>query len=354
MCKGVINISSPHSNAWLRQFPEGKAVWGEWKFIFNADSEVYDYLVIFDDLHAPVQLRCRPENTIHLSVEPPIVLRYPERFLRQFSWVVTQDKRIKHPGVIYGQPGLTWFIGRQPGLNEAEKALSFKCLEDLFDMPKTKLISVIASNKAFTPDHAKRLIFAKKLKKYYGDKIDFYGRGFTQMDDKLDALQNYRFNVVLENSSVDDYFSEKLTDCVIAGTYPIYYGCPNLESYFPASSFARIDINDFGKSVEVIDNALAGELDRVNREKLRHARDLAMNKFNLYPMLVELIENIEAGKYGKPTQPLRLDSNLLPHDSEQYKAKIALTLRGRLNNLANNNIIFDILRHVYKIARGSI
>jgi hypothetical protein len=289
-----------------------------------------------------------------LSVEPPVVYRYCESFLRQFSWVVTQDRRIKHPGVIYGQPGLTWFIGIQFGLNKGEKTLSFKCLEDLFDMPKTKLISVIASNKTFTPDHAKRLIFAKKLKEHYGDKIDFYGSGFTQTDDKLDALQNYRFNVVLENSSVNDYFSEKFIDCVIAGTYPIYYGCPNLESYFPASSFVRIDINDFAKSVEVIDNALECNLDRVNREKLRHARDLAMNTFNLYPMLVELIEGIEAGKYGKTTQPLNLDSNLLPYNSEQYKAKIALSLKGRLIALANNNIIFDIFRRAYKIVRAFV
>jgi hypothetical protein len=352
MCKGIINISSPHANAWLRQFPDGKAVWDGWHFIFNADNKAYDYLVIFDDLHAPIKLRCNPENTIHLAVEPPTVLRYPESFLRQFAWAVSQDKRIKHPGVIYGQPGLTWFIGWQPGSGDTKTTISFKSLEDLFDFPKTKLISVIASNKAFTPDHAKRLSFAMKLKEHYGDKIDFYGRGFNKMDDKLEALRDYRFNVVLENSSVEDYFSEKFTDCVIAGTYPIYYGCPNLESYFPSSSFVRIDVNDFSKSVEVIDNALAEGLDIINRENLRLARDLAMNKYNLFPMLVELIMNIEVGKYGKSTRPLSLDCQLLPYNSDQFKVKIAQTLRGRLSYLANNNVVFGLLRRVYNLVRS--
>jgi hypothetical protein len=39
------------------------------------------------------------------------------------------------------------------------------------------------------------------------------------------------FQVVIENSSRNGYFTEKLIDCLITGTVPIYYGCPNLEDY---------------------------------------------------------------------------------------------------------------------------
>jgi len=352
----VINISSPHTNAWLRQFPHGKPEWNGWRFVFNEESCDYDYLVVFDDLHAPIKPLFRPENTIHLATEPPSVHSYAVPFLGQFSWIVTQDTRVKHPGVIYSQPGLTWFIGWKPGSLEDHSTLNFEQLHDLFEAPRTKLLSVISSNKAFTPEHAKRLHFAKKLKEHYGDKIDFFGRGFTQMDDKLDALRDYRFNVVLENSSADHYFSEKFTDCVIAGAYPLYFGCPNLDQYFPQGSFLRIDIENFEKSILMIDAAIAEGLDKKNRNELRLARDLAMYKHNLFPMLVKLIEGIEAGKYGPAAKPVLLDDSLLPFGSERFKTLLtpamASSFRSRLSGLANRNPFFAHLRTAYRLIRG--
>jgi len=352
----VVNISSPHTNAWLRQFPHGKPEWNGWRFVFNQDTCDYDYLVAFDDLHAITKLRCRPENTIHLATEPPSVHSYDAKFLGQFSWILSQDTRVDHPGVIHGQPGLTWFIGWKPGSREDQSTLNFEQLYELFDLPKTKLLSVIASNKDFTPEHAKRLHFAKKLKEHYGEKIDFFGRGFNQMDDKLDALRDYRFNVVLENSSTDHYFSEKFTDCVIAGTYPLYCGCPNLDQYFPEGSFLRIDIENFEKSILMIDAAIADGLDKENRNELRLARDLAMHKHNIFPMLVDLIEGIEAGKYGPAAKPVLLDDSLLPFGSERYKTLLTpamgTSFRSRLNSLANSNPFFAGLRTAYRTIRG--
>lgn len=49
---------------------------------------------------------------------------------------------------------------------------------------KTKLISVITSNKAFTKGHLKRIEFVEKLKAYYGDKLDVFGQGFNSFEDK--------------------------------------------------------------------------------------------------------------------------------------------------------------------------
>jgi hypothetical protein len=215
-------------------------------------------------------------------------------------------------------------------------------------IPKKKLISVIASNKTITPEHVKRLNFAKKLKEHYGNKIDFYGRGFNNMNDKLDALSDYRFNVVLENSNFDDYFTEKFTDCVIAGTFPIYWGCPNLENYFPTSSFVRIDINNFNQSIEVIDTVIKQEFDKINREKLGIARDLAMRKHNIFPMLVDLIKNIAAGKFEK--QPKRFSLNrdmLLLNSALYYKQK---TIMGCLKYLVGKSF-FKVLFNFYKITK---
>jgi len=40
------------------------------------------------------------------------------------------------------------------------------------------------------------------------------------------------FHVAIENSQWPNYFTEKLIDCFVTGTVPIYWGCPNVGDFF--------------------------------------------------------------------------------------------------------------------------
>jgi len=354
----IINISTIHHDTspvhripWTRHSPEANLGWNGWRFIINGDKEDYDYLVVADDLHAPIKLRCAPERTIHAGGEPPSVHRYRPSFLRQFAWVITQDTRIRHPGRILHQPGLAWFIGWQPNSANPNGVMSYKELEALFDVPKTKLISVISSNKTISSDHLKRFEFVKKLKAHYGEKIDLYGRGHAPIEDKLTALKEYRFHVALENSSFNHYFSEKLTDCVIAGAYPIYYGCPNLKEYFPRDSFVRININRFASCIRIIDDAIRRALDKRNRRALRTARDLAMQKHNFLPMIINIINGIEAGKYGSTRPPETYNGEMLPFGHQKFHTlfgpKYVHPVRKFLRSLIKKYGFFRFLYGIY-------
>jgi len=91
---------------------------------------------------------------------------------------------------------------------------------------KTKLVSMIASNKQMCEGHMKRLQFVEKFK----DKLDFYGRGFNEIEYKEEALADYMFSVAIENNN--EYFSEKLLDCFLTGTIPIYHGTSSVGKWF--------------------------------------------------------------------------------------------------------------------------
>jgi len=43
---------------------------------------------------------------------------------------------------------------------------------------------------------------------------------------------DYQFSLVIENSRQKNYFSEKLIDCLITKTIPVYWGCPNISDWF--------------------------------------------------------------------------------------------------------------------------
>ena len=109
---------------------------------------------------------------------------------------------------------------------------------------KTKLVSMIASNKRMCEGHARRLQFVDKFR----DKLDFYGRGFNEISCKDDGLRAYMFSVGIENAVYDTYFTEKLTDCFACGTIPIFYGCKGVTEYFNEDGIIFLD-DDFDLSM---------------------------------------------------------------------------------------------------------
>lgn len=104
---------------------------------------------------------------------------------------------------------------------------------------KTKLVSMIASNKSWLPGHINRLDWVDKLK----NKVDLYGTGRPfQLVDKEDGLRDYMFSVSIENDYSDNYFTEKLTDNFVMGTVPIYLGSRSVvDKYFDSRGVIFLD-----------------------------------------------------------------------------------------------------------------
>lgn len=92
--------------------------------------------------------------------------------------------------------------------------------------PKSELVSIIASNKSHLQGHQQRLHMIDQLKEY----APLFGRGFNEIEFKEEALANYMFSVAIENA--DNWFTEKLLDCFLTGTIPIYYGTPSVGKWF--------------------------------------------------------------------------------------------------------------------------
>jgi hypothetical protein len=113
--------------------------------------------------------------------------------------------------------------------------------ESKYDIyPKTKLCSMIASQKQMCPGHLYRWHIAGQM--IQSGRVDVMGgaHGTPKFGidssvihpDKSAGLKDYMFSVVMENASYDHYFTEKLTDCFALGTVPIYWGPPSIGKYF--------------------------------------------------------------------------------------------------------------------------
>lgn len=109
---------------------------------------------------------------------------------------------------------------------------------------KTRLVSMITSNKRMCQGHIDRLEWVEKFK----DKIDLYGRGFNEIKYKEEGLCDYMYSIAIENGQYETYYTEKLLDCFATGTIPIYLGAPDIGNHFNSDGIITLT-DDFDISM---------------------------------------------------------------------------------------------------------
>ena len=94
--------------------------------------------------------------------------------------------------------------------------------------------------------------------------------------DKITTLSGYKFSLCYENlASEPGFITEKIFDCLVAKTVPIYLGATNIENYIDPASFidrrqfktdqeladfiTSINEKSYNKYLEAMDKCLAGE-----------------------------------------------------------------------------------------------
>ena len=287
-----------------RQTSNHSGIWDNCHFIINQQVSECDYWVVCENLINPEETLCPKENTILITHEPPTLGKYRTLFLKQFATVITCHKNIRHKNPIFQQQGLPWHVGRRQR-NHVNLSWSkdYDELISIDQFSKDKEISVISSSKDGTDGHRQRLEFIRILKDYFGERIDIFGRGINEIEDKWDALVRYKYHIALENCAVDDYWTEKLSDAYLAGCYPIYYGCPNIEKYFDIPSLARIDLTQPDQAIHIIESCLKENRYENARQYIKNARKDILNKYNVFPMVCNLINknqrNLDNVKYSK-------------------------------------------------------
>jgi hypothetical protein len=287
-----------------RQTPNHSGIWDNCQFIINQQVSECDYWVVCENLINTEETICPKENTILITHEPPTLGKYRALFLKQFATVITCHKNIKHKNPIFQQQGLPWHVGRmQRNHVNLSWSKDYDELSSVDQFRKDKEISVVSSSKDGTIGHRQRLEFIRILKDYFGEKIDIFGHGINEIEDKWDALARYKYHIALENCAVDDYWTEKLSDAYLAGCYPIYYGCPNIKKYFDVSSLAKIDITRPDQAIHIIEACLKEHRYENAQQHIKNARENILNKYNVFPMVCSVINtdkhNLNNAKYAK-------------------------------------------------------
>ena len=281
-----------------RQTPRHSGVWDNVEFTMETVTAC-DYVLVLNGAKESTTVCCPPRHVWSLVQEPPAEFhralhRIPAYSARMFT---TDPERVETP-YVHSQAALPWHVDRD-----------YDYLSTCTVPEKTRPLSWITSTIRMLRGHRDRMAFLESIR----DKLplDLWGRGIRPLADKWEGLASYQYSLAIENYSNPFYWTEKLADCFLAWTMPVYYGCTRITDYFPAEAMIQIDIHQPEIAIGKINEAIANNAWKHNLSAIAHARELVLNRYQLFPFMVEQIRRFESidGAVSAPPQSVLIEPN---------------------------------------------
>jgi len=248
------------SELWTSLFPQANPVIGDIKFTFDLNAQDYDWLVVYEGLPPLINdnkinriepLACARKNTLLITTEPSSI-------------------RLDGPGGQY---------------------ISYDTLLAQTPLPKTKVISTICSTKQMSHTvHAKRYEFVMALKQRMTD-LDVFGRGINPVDEKSQAMDDYRYHIAIENHIEPGHWTEKLADSFLAFCLPFYFGDPDYAKAFPKDSVIPINIYNLDEAETIIRNSIAQNAYEKRLPAIIEARRRVLTQHNIMIEIANIVKS---------------------------------------------------------------
>jgi hypothetical protein len=321
----VIKLTTPWQQDYISQTPSGKAVFDNYRFEINNDCAECDCWLIWGGLSHPETVNVYPENVIYITDEAHDQRVFTEEFLQQFINIASVRKDVVAKNLYPIHEFAPWYFNK-----------SYDFLSVLEPPIKTKNISVISSNLTWLPGHKKRFDFVNGLIAHFKDKVDVYGRGFNEIPDKYDALIDYKYSVAIENNCMPGYFTEKISECFLAYTMPVYYGCPDIHNYYDCKSMINIDINDYQGAFKKIEELIETDPYHQYLPFVEGSRQKFLHTYHMFPAMIELVKNMnKTEKRRKPTDYVRFfpENDFIKNSSKSARNNVLLSGGIKFKNI---------------------
>jgi hypothetical protein len=265
-----------------RQTPNVSMVWKDMVFT-EEDIPECDYLVILDKPGKDISIKVNKDNIIHLCLEPPNEVSKYRQYANTNAGIIFNQLDIKRNNIL-SHGALPWHINK----NYDELT---QCTPEL--LKKDNKIVWITSNQNTSKGHNERMKFLERIKPL--PCMEIKGRGFEEVEDKWDVLSKSKYAIAYENFQNDYYWTEKIADCFLSYTLPLYFGCNRISDFFPEKSFIQIDPKD--KHIELfLSELVTSRKWEQNIDAIIEARNLVLNRYQLFPFIYSAIENRKNSK----------------------------------------------------------
>lgn len=302
---------------YLRKMTPGQS--GKWKDIVAVTTpDEADFCIVMDGTNE----KTPPERTIYFGEHPKIEEQGLSPAFRTFENkpCLARIRLDKHLNL--GE----WWLG-----------YTYDELINLQPPQKPKSIACIMTYQEHNAMYAQRVKFMEFLVKSLGHKgIDLFGRpeqrflsnitlqkvykgplGCNDPDGKAgqhtsgkEILKDYQYSLEFDVGPTKNYLSERFYDALLLWCIPFYFGSTNVQDFIPSAAFHQIDIYNLSKEqIERIKtmwdydwlkgiqiDSSKGTAPSTILHSVEAARDLLLNKYQIWPAIHHVINNLDKYK----------------------------------------------------------
>jgi hypothetical protein len=228
---------------------------GYGKDIYITTDDDYSHAILLNTA-MPVLKPIPKENVIGLAYEPPMFLGLSMEFVEYAKKHISK-----------------YYIGNKYDLPdpfvEGYAYMSFTLPPSYLPPKNNNTMSIMVSKKEFAPGHKYRHLLVQRILSSHLP-IDIYGKGCEYYKSlcvsntnvscikgefvDIEPYSTYDFHICIENYKTSHYFSEKIINPLLCSTTPVYWGCENIESYFPGNAILLTGSVD--ADMEILKNVL--------------------------------------------------------------------------------------------------
>ena len=235
------------------------------------------------------------KRTIYIQIEPEAIIPAANSIIHnsdKYSFILTFNayvlKTCKNAyKYIYGT---TWI--QESEYNSVKPA------------DKKFMITSVTGSKLMAPGHHFRQVVYNEQLRITSIPTCFYISGNSgtlkqikqnptlSRESKLELFKTSQFSLVIENSMQENYFTEKLCDCLITKTIPVYSGCPNISDFFDTTGWIIINNYSFDE--------LLMKLNTLTEDYYMKHMDIVEKNLNTVKKYIDFTENINNGLRSIP------------------------------------------------------
>lgn len=207
-------------------------------YIVPENDNSYTHVVIWNTAMPSIPSHIPKKNVIGLAFEPIVYLRLTPQFIEYARRYIE-----------------TYYIGDTNGLpkpfEEGNAYLPYNPPRPTIPL-KSNVMSLVVSHKKSLFGHKYRHQLLKYIL-HHKFPIDVFGTGVKKHRyehfmsetikgpfERYEPYDNYLFNIAIENTDSNHYFGEKVINPLLSGCTPIYWGCRNINKYFPENTIKLV------------------------------------------------------------------------------------------------------------------
>lgn len=267
--------------------PNRSEIWGELKGVDNYKDA--DYFAVIDVLPDHLRSQVDERKCVFLGAHPESMHAYQD--MSKFNGIKMYDCRHIFG---YGEWWLKYDYDYLMGLQPPNKINDLCCI---MSDANSQIYHKIRRNyiEKFCHNHPNKLNLHGRIKPWGILKEAYKGRcgsnnesadnGNDHMSGKEEVYANHKYAIEFDAIG-ENYFSERIFDCLLMWCMPLYWGGKNLHKYIPKESFSYLSLNSYGNDVrDVIDSNIYEKA----LPLIAEARQILLNKLQIWPRTHEAI-----------------------------------------------------------------